>query len=265
MSSKRRIVSLVAVVAVVGACCTTFAAEPAQAPTSSAQPEHSGIVPHADELLTQACQTLASADAFSFHAEIMFDQVLSSDVKVQYAGAMDFAVQRPNELAVIYHSDLGGKQLWYKDGTLTIFDPPRMVYSSVAVPSMIDGMLDHVSEMHNLTIPLSDFAASDPCKLLRKEITYGGYVGIGDVNGVQCDHVAFSSPTADLQLWLDRSGKTLPRKVVINYRSLPGSPEYIALLSDWKFPKQIPTSVFQPDLPKKAVQIGFLKIKESKP
>ncbi len=262
MRSKVLIVNLLFLIAaMLGAYCVTFAAEPTS--TSSARP--SGIAPYADKLLTKACQALSSADAFSFHAEIMFDQVLPPDVKVQFAGAMDYAVQRPDELAVDYQSDLGAKELWYSDGTLTVLDPARMVYTTLAVPSIIDGMLDRVAEMHNLTIPLSDFAASDMCKVLRKEITYGGYIGPGDVNGVECDHIAFSSPKADFQLWLDRSGKPIPRKVVINYRSLPGSPEYIALLSDWKFPEKIPASRFRADVPKDFKRIDFLTVKESKP
>ncbi|MGA7869820.1 MAG: DUF2092 domain-containing protein [Candidatus Binatus sp.] len=261
MRSKDLIVNLGLFLGIVlGTICVTFAAEPAS--TSTAPP--SGIAPYADKLLTKACQTLSSADAFSFHAEIMFDQVLPPDVKVQFAGAMDFSVQRPDELAVDYQSDLGAKELWYSDGTLTILDPSRMVYATVAVPSVIDGMLDRVADM-NLTIPLSDFAASDTCKLLRKEITYGGYVGPGDVNGVECDHIAFSSPKADFQLWLDRSGKPIPRKVVINYRNLPGSPEYIALLSDWKFPQKLPASRFRPAVPKDFKRIEFMTVKESKP
>ena len=242
----------------------TSGAEPAPAPTSTNQSKTGGIPPYAEKLLNKACQALASADAFSFHAEIMFDQVLPSAVKVQFAGAMDFAVQRPDELAVDYHSDLGAKELWFNGGTLTILDAPHMVYSTLAVPNTIDGMLDRAAE-NNLTIPLSDFAASDPCQVVRKETTYGGYVGVGDVNGVECDHVALSSPTTDWQVWLDRSGKPVPRKVVINYRSLPGSPEYIAFLSDWKFPKAIPASRFHPDLPKDVKRIEFLKVKEAKP
>ncbi len=262
MRSKVFIVNLGCLIAAtLGAYCVTFAAEPTS--TSSARP--SGIAPYADKLLTKACQALNSVDAFSFHAEIMFDQVLPPDVKVQFAGAMNFAVQRPDELAVDYQSDLGAKELWYSDGTLTVLDPTRMAYTTFAVPPVIDGMLDRVAEMDNLTIPLSDFAASDTCKLLRKETTYGGYVGIGDVNGIECDHIALSSPKADFQLWLDRSGKPIPRKVVMNYRNLPGSPEYIALLSDWKFPKKIPSSRFRADVPKDFKRIEFLTVKESKP
>ena len=242
----------------------TSAAGPEAAPTSASQSETTGMAPYASKLLTKGCQVLASADAFSFHAEIMFDQVLPPDVKVQFAGAMDFAVQRPDELAVDFRSDLGAKELWSNSGTLTILDSPHMVYSTLAVPTTIDGMLDR-AEANNVTIPLSDFAVSDPCQLVRKQATYGGYVGVGDVNGVECDHVALSSPTTDWQVWLDRSGKPLARKVVINYRSLPGSPEYIAFLSDWKFPKAIQASHFRPDLPKNVKRIEFLKVKEAKP
>ena len=245
------------------------APEPTAAPEAEAIPPASahpgGIVPRADKLLTRACETLASANAFSFHAEILFDEVLPPDVKVQFAGAMDYAVQRPDELAIDFHSDLGAKQLWYSGGNLTILDLPHMVYSSVAVPSTIDGMLTKVAEDHNVTIPLGDFAASDPCVLIHKQATYGGYIGINDVNGVDCDHIAFSSPKADFQLWLGRSGKPIPRKVVINYRTDPGSPEYIAVLSNWKFPNKIPANHFRATLPKQAKRIEILKVGESKP
>jgi len=77
-------------------------------------------------LLNKTCQVLASADAFSFHAEIMFDQVLPPEVKVQFADAMDFAVQRPEELAIDCRSDLGAKELWFNSDTLTILDSPHM-------------------------------------------------------------------------------------------------------------------------------------------
>jgi hypothetical protein len=245
-----------------------LAAEPAASPAQAASPVQSPppkIDPKADELLTKTCEALGSADAFSFHAEISFDQVLPHAVKIQYAAEMNFALQRPDELAVEYNSDLGGKRIWYQNDTMTILDEPHLMYASMKVPASIDAMLDRVMETQHLTLPLANLAYRDPCQRIRKQIIYGGYVGVNDVNGVECDHVAFSSRDVDLQLWLDRSGKPVPRKIVINYRTEPGSPEYIAVLSDWKFPKEIPDSHFQPQLPKDAKRIEFLRVKESKP
>jgi hypothetical protein len=246
-----------------------IAADPAATSTQAAPPVQAAplpkIDPQADELLSKTCGALGAADAFSFHAEILFDKLLPHAVKVQYAAEMNFALQRPDELVVIYHSDLGGKQIWYQGDTLTIFDEPHLMYASMKVPSSIDTMLDQVAQTEHLTLPLSNLAYGDPCLRIRKQIIYGGYVGVNDVNGVDCDHLAFSSSSTDLQLWLDRSGKPVPRKLVINYRTEPGSPEYIAVLSDWKFPKEIADSHFRAELPKDAKRIEFLKVKETQP
>src|SRR5271155_2905647 len=137
------------------------------------------------------------------------------------------------------------------------------MYASLDVPNSIDEMLDQVAATHELKLPLSNLAYSDPCARIQKQIIFGTYVGVNDVNGVDCDHLAFSSSQIDLQLWLARSGKPVPRKIVINYRTEPGSPEFIAVLSDWKFPKQVSSSKFHADLPKDAKRIEFLKVKGS--
>lgn len=219
----------------------------------------------ADKILAKACQTLGAADAFSFHADVMFDQVLPGAVKVQYGGAMDYAVQRPGELAIVYRSDLGGKDLWYGNGSLTLFDPKYGMYATIPVPPTIDAMLDQVADQQGLTMPLSDLVYSNPCARPNKIAVYSGYLGVHPVEGVPCDHLALSSSKDDFQIWIDRSGKPLPRKIVINHRSEPGSPEYIAILSGWKFPKDIAASRFQPQLPKDAKQIAFMKAEEAKP
>jgi hypothetical protein len=232
------------------------------APAAGAGKPGTDVAPAAAKLINETCSVLGSARSFSFHAEILFDQVLPSAVKVQFAAAMDFALQRPDEIAVDYHSDLGAKQIWYKGDMLTVFDPGKLMFATATVPNSIDAMIDQVATEKHLTIPLSDLAYTDPCEPFRKKVDYGAYIGVGDVNGTPCDHLAFSSQTADLQIWIDRSGKPLPRKIVINYRSQPGTPEYIAVLSDWKLPAEIPASRFSPELPKNAMRIDFLTAKE---
>src|SRR5579862_2965246 len=268
MNFKLAAVACAAVMMTALTLTPAVAADPSASSTQVAPPAPAAVPsidPHADELLSKTCAALGTADAFSFHAEILFDKVLPHAVKVQYAAEMNFALQRPDQLMVDYHSDLGGKQLWYQGGTLTIFDEPHQMYASMKVPSSIDTMLDQVEQKQHLTMPLSNLAYSDPCQRIRKQIIFGSYIGVNDVNGVDCDHIAFSSSNIDLQLWLDRSEKPVPRKLVINYRTEPGSPEYIAVLSDWKFPKQISASRFTPQLPKDAKRIEFLKVKESQP
>jgi hypothetical protein len=242
---------------------TPQAGAPSQA-AAGRQEADPQIDPLADRIVRRACTTLADAKVFAFHAEITFDQVLpSSEVKLQFAGATDYAVRRPDALAVDYESDLGAKRFWYDGKTLTIFDAPKMMFTSTAVPPSIDGMLDQVEQTNHLTFPLADLTMSDPCAKLGKQILFGAYVGLGDVNGVACDHLAFTESNIDWQIWIQHSGKPLPRKVVINYRSTPGMPQYVAVVSNWKFPPTIPASRFMPQIPKKATHIKFINLREA--
>ena len=76
------------------------AADAAPSPSQAAPPAQVAVPnvdPQADELLNKTCEALGAADAFSFHAEILFDKVLPHEVKVQYAGEMNFALQRPDD------------------------------------------------------------------------------------------------------------------------------------------------------------------------
>ena len=251
-----------------GTSAETAAPGSAASPASPQPPQAAlppNIDPRADQLLNRSCDDLASSKAFTFHAEITFDKVLPSNVKLQFAAAADYAVQRPDQLAVEFHSDLGGKQIWYNGTKVTILDPPHMVYASTEVPASIDGMMERLEEIHNLSIPLADLAYSHPCEMFRKGVIYAAYIGVNDAAGEDCDHLAFTKNDVDWQVWLQRTGRHLPRKIVINYGSAPGSPEYVAVLSDWKFPESIPASVFQPDLPKDAKRIDIMKVKETKP
>ena len=133
------------------------APNPAASPSPAAAPS---IAPLADKLLTGACQALASSNAFTFRAEILFDELLPHAVKVQFAGALDFALQCPDGLMVDYRSDLGSKMLWYQGTRLPILDPSHAAYSMLSVPGSIDGMLEQVATSQGLTIPLSDPARS---------------------------------------------------------------------------------------------------------
>jgi hypothetical protein len=86
------------------------------------------------------------------------------------------------------------------------------------------------------------------------------------VDGVTYDHLAFSGAEADFQIWLERGKQALPKKLVITYASLPQSPQYAAVFSDWKFPSEIPASLFEPAIPQGTIRFNFLTIKkEAKP
>ncbi len=239
-------------------------AEPAAAPTALPQATKtpSAIEPRVEEVLNGACAELSAAKELSYHAEITFDSVLPSLVKLQYSAALEAALERPSRLAISYQSDLGAKHIWYNGKTLTILDPPHMAYASIAVPDTIDAMLLQVANEKNLSIPLKGVDVSNPCAAVYKEVLRSKYVGLNDAAGVDCDHLAFIQEDVDWQLWVDHKGKPLPRKIVITYKKLPTQPQWEAVFSDWRFDRRLPASFFEPRIPKRAIKTEFIESKE---
>jgi len=228
-----------------------------------AKPVAVSVNPYALQVLDKACTLLESAKALSYHAEINFDSVLPSGVKLQFAAAMDVAIQRPDHLAVSYASDLGGKRLWYDGKTMTLLDPAHMTYATVAAPASIDAMFEQFAKK-KVSIPLEGFDFSHPCERIRGKLIRGTFVGVGDVDSADCDHLAFMQKDVDWQIWISREKPALPRKIVITYVAMPMAPQYSAVLSQWNFDPKFPASFFEPQIPKNAVRVKYLEVKEKR-
>jgi hypothetical protein len=216
------------------------------------------IDPQVREVLNRACAVLSPARTVTYHAEITFDSVLPSHVKLQYSVAMDAAIKQPNRLAISYQSDLGAKAIWYNGTTLTVLDPAHRAYVTVPAPHTTDAMLVEAAQHKNLSIPLEGFDFDNPCKQVIPQIKRGKYVGVNDVGGIDCDHLAFIQPQADWQLWVDHGKPALPRKVVITYKNLPAEPQWAAVFSKWRFNRPLPGSLFEPKIPKGAIKTTFI-------
>jgi hypothetical protein len=69
------------------------------------------------------------------------------------------------------------------------------------------------------------------------------------VDGAPYLHLFFAQPPGiELELWLSKNDRSLPSRLIVTYRMLPGQPNFIAEFSDWNFdihPSDA-TFVFQP-------------------
>ena len=218
------------------------------------------IDPKADQLLQEMGNLLKTAKRFYFTAEIMFDDVLPSDQKLQFAAYAEVSVEKPNRIFMEYLSDLGTKRFWYDGKTVTLLEGGTNFYSTVNAPPTIDKTLDDLMKEYGFSPPLSDFLYDDPYNVLMKKVEAGIYVGLGDVGGIQCHHLAFVEKYIDWQIWIEDGKQKLPRKLVITYKTMPRAPQYIAVLSDWNFTKSFPDSLFKAEIPKGATRIEFLKV-----
>lgn len=241
-----------------GGTMSAAAPENRRTPASQQMVPTPAIAPQVERMLRDMSDYLKAAPQLSFHAEIAYDDLLPTGQKLQLAAAYDVALRRPDRVYTEYWGDAGGRRLWYDGKTITLYDPVLSVYASEPAKPTIDATLDHLIKVLGFTPPLSDLMTSDPGATLRQNLLFGFYVGATEVEGVRCHHLAFVEQNIDWQIWIEDGTQWVPRKLVITYKTIPGAPQFAAVLSDWDFATRPPDALFTAQLPAEASRISFL-------
>jgi len=220
-------------------------------------PAIEGIEEQADRVLREMSAFLAGAAEFRFEADLLVEDVLETGQKLQFDERARAIVRRPDRFAAQRSGDALARSVVYDGTSVSVLDGVEGVYAVVDVPETIDGMLDHMADLYGVTIPIADLVFSSPYDALVGDGAGGHYVGLHNVAGVECHHIAVSQEAVDWQIWIDAGERPLPRKLVITYKHEVSAPQFIALLSNWDLSPEVADQTFVFETPEGAEQIEF--------
>jgi hypothetical protein len=215
-----------------------------------------------DGIVKQMTDALAAAQNVSFHVEKMFDVVLNDGLKVQYSGAIDIEMRRPDRLYESYGDDLSAKEAWYDGQRFTLYDHIAEVYGELPSAGSIDATLDEIREKYGVLMPLAELLSSDAYDSYSQGVIEAVYAGQHDVNGVSAHHVMFIGTNAVWQIWIDAGEVPLPLKLVVAQPDVPGYPQHIFFFSDWDLSADLPDDDFVAEIPEGASRVSFLPKEE---
>jgi hypothetical protein len=207
-----------------------LAAQPAKEATPAISEE-------AGAALLRMGQTLR-AEQFSFQARTIRVYTDAGGAPLHIFHTMKVTVSRPNRLLVDVTGDDGSNKLVFDGKALTIFSAQDKKYATLSVPegTTIDGMLKDAVGRYDVDFPLADFLSEAPNKAFLTGVTSGRVINTVTIDGAPYDHLFFFQPPGlELELWLAKNERALPRRLTVTYRSLPGQPNLIAEFSDWNF------------------------------
>ena len=212
----------------------------------------SAIAPRADALLKQMGDYLKSAEQFAF------EQVLENGQKLQYNAITNVALQRPDRLRVDSRGDSAYESYYYDGKYITHYDLRENTYASTKAPATIDAANDFLATKYGVIPPLADLTYEDPYRILIENVTAGAYIGLSQVRGTMCHHLAFQQNDIDWQVWIDAGWMRVPRKIVITYKKAASVPQYVTFLSEWDFAPRFPEDLFSFNVPPSAEQVEFV-------
>jgi hypothetical protein len=162
-------------------------------------------------------------------------EVTTADLqKLQLTSSGQLEISRPDR---VYASRIGG----YADVEFVLdrrtFSSYGKYLNSFAQSQFgvsIEQLVDRLRGAYFVEAPASDFLLSNIYDKLIEDVIDAKHVGLGVIDGIECEHLAFRNPDVDWQVWIEVGARPIPRKYVMTSKVVSGGPQYTLRITDWK-------------------------------
>jgi hypothetical protein len=216
------------------------------------------VNPAATETLKRMTDYLGNQKQFHVKTINTLEYLLDSGHRVDLDVTANVLVKRPNKI----HSERKGtvvNQDFYYDGQkITLYNPAYNVYASESAPDTFESLFMYMYESLGFAVPISDLLYEDAYPLLMEDVSMAKVIGEKDINGITCDHLLFSRPGVDFQVWVSQGSKPLPCKYVVTDTTSQARVSISTLLTDWNLNPDVSANHFTFVPPKGSQEIEFL-------
>jgi hypothetical protein len=235
---------------VLALCATVPTEVPAQGPA---------VDPAATQILKRMTDYLGGLKQFSVSTQNSLEDLLPSGHRVDFDLSVRVTVKRPNKLRA-ERKGLLDQRFFYDGKTLTLYNPSDKVYATKPAPDTIDKMIGFARESIGVVLPAADLVYSNAYPLLMEEVVLAAVVGKTTIDGVKCDHLFFSRPGVDFQVWVAEGNRPLPYKYVVTDTSIPALLSVVTVMSNWNTAPAVSNDHFAFVPPKGAKAIPFMPL-----
>jgi hypothetical protein len=219
--------------------------------------------PRAEEMILDLTRHAKERRIFRFEFEDTFDDVRPDGPKVQLTHVRQGVVSRPNMFRIETTGDVANRVIVKNDKTVTLWDRDENVYAQVAESGSIDDALDMLMARYQVAVPAADLFYEDPAQSFMEQMRTAEYVGLSEADGIACHHLLFTGETFDWQVWIEAGDRPALRKLAIDYKMLPGRPQYMLRIISVETLTSVEPGEFDFEAPADAEKIEMLPVPEA--
>jgi len=213
----------------------------------------------ADDVLKAVQTYMSGLDSLFVQADIIEDSVYGDSHKLQFGGILKLGIRRPAQFYAVHHSDFENRRMYINDGTFTVFDEDVNVYAQAPAPGSLNEVFDRLHANFGINSPGGELFSGNAYELLVKDASKVIYIGVSDVNGTACHHIAGVLQNMDWQLWVQKDGDPQLCKYVVTDRDVPLAPQFSITFQKWEANANISAKAFEFQAPADAESIDFVK------
>jgi hypothetical protein len=203
------------------------------------------VDPAAMTLLSHMSATLSSARSLVVSTRVEREQVdRFGRIRNVYI-RQQAAVQRPNLLYIATAGDVQPYGTWYDGVVLSVYEPAKQRFARTVLSEDDDAVLRKLSDRYDLSAPIAPFLASNPYRVLRREIETARIVGRAYADDEPCTLLAFTGKHIDWQLWVTADDTRLPARMAAIFKHRPGKPRLVIEFVRWDLDLPLARPMFE--------------------
>jgi hypothetical protein len=154
-------------------------------------------------------------------------EIITPDLqKIQFTASGDVLVDRQGGLRATRTGGYADVELVFDGKAVIVHNRPAKAFTRIEAPGTIDALVERLRTEHGVEIPGADLLLSRSFDQLTEDVMDAKHVGLGVIDGVECEHLAFRNQDTDWQLWVETGSRPIPRKYIITSKAVAQAPQY---------------------------------------
>ncbi|WP_084123603.1 DUF2092 domain-containing protein [Aquiflexum balticum] len=147
---------------------------------------------------------------------------------------------------------------WYNGDILMYYSLTYNHYGFIDTHENIIETIDMVNADYGIDFPGADFFYPTFTDDLLANSDKVAYMGLVNIDGVDCHHIVAVGPEQNVQLWLSNDTFTLPLRFVFLDKTEGHSLQYEGVFSDWMINPDLPDAIFDFVVPESAKRLSIV-------
>ena len=176
---------------------------------------------------------LGGEETLSFGYDASLDVVTDEAQILTIASSGTVALERPDRIAATRDGGFASVAFSFDGTTLTVINRDENVYAKADIPGSVEHLIDELRDTYKRPLPAADLLLPDVAGVLEPLFTDVKDLGSGVIGGVECDHFAFRTEVADMQIWIAQGDAPYPCRYSISNTEVEHAPQYVLEIRGW--------------------------------
>jgi len=188
----------------------------------------------ANSILKKMSEYVSNQKTIEFTFDSDIEIITPQLEKIQFTNSGGALLNRPDKLRAHRVGGYADMALYFDGKTVTIFGKNINGYAQFDAPGTVDQLIEAMRQGLGVALPGADLLLSNAYEVLVAGVKEAKHIGLGVVDGRECEHLAFRNFDMDWQIWVEVGKSPIPRKLVITSKTLNNAPQYTLRVKTWK-------------------------------